>query len=289
MIVGLNVNKQNVFLRKNYKNHSIEELTDMYFQEFGKKYDKSTIAEKCRKIGLIRGKGGPGIKRKPRQQNTSQENEWLIENVEKMCFKDLCDSFRTQFNKNIKDDSIRRRLKRNYGKQTRVIYKYTHDQEYFLKNNYGKYKQKELVRIFNEKFQTNYSLSSIINECKKNLKLPTNKYYPIHEIGDETKRKGFWWVKVSDEKGVEFPKNYELKHKIVYEKEYGKIPDGSRIIFLDGNRENFEISNLCLLSRSEFSVIVGNGWINKNEEISLAKVNYAKLRSLLIESEETEC
>lgn len=287
MIVGLNINKQNVFLRKNYKNHSLEELSDMYFQEFGKKIRKDTLGKKCRKLGLVRGKGGRGIKRPSREQ-TSQENEWLYENHGKMAFKDLCESFRIKFDKNITNDAIRRRLKRNYGKQLRVINKYTPKQDAFLKRNYGKYERKELCRIFNEKFQTNYSFDSVINRCRK-LKLPTNKYYPILEIGDETKRKGFWWVKVSDEKGVKFPKNYELKHKIVYEKEYGKIPDGSRIIFLDGNRENFEISNLCLLSRSELSVITGNGWFNKNEEISLEKVTYAKLRSLLIESEETEC
>tara|TARA_R110000822_G_scaffold301108_1_gene424781 strand:- start:7231 stop:7728 length:498 start_codon:yes stop_codon:yes gene_type:complete len=45
---------------------------------------------------------------------------------------------------------------------------------------------------------------------------------------------------------------WELKHRFIWEKEHNqKIPDGHSIRFKDGNRNNFEINNLELISKKE--------------------------------------
>jgi hypothetical protein len=46
-------------------------------------------------------------------------------------------------------------------------------------------------------------------------------------------------------------KNFEAKHRIIYEREHGPIPKDAIIEFVDGNRSNFDISNLQLVSRRD--------------------------------------
>ena len=59
------------------------------------------------------------------------------------------------------------------------------------------------------------------------------------------KFKGFTYDK--DEAG-----NRRRKHHLIWEKAYGPIPKGHLVIFADGNRDNFSLENLILISRSKF-------------------------------------
>lgn len=42
-----------------------------------------------------------------------------------------------------------------------------------------------------------------------------------------------------------------LKQRVVYEENHGPIPEGMVVTFLDGNRQNFEIENLALITMAE--------------------------------------
>lgn len=42
-----------------------------------------------------------------------------------------------------------------------------------------------------------------------------------------------------------------LKHRHVWEQHHGPVPDGYVVAFRDGNRQNCDIENLCLLSRAD--------------------------------------
>lgn len=59
---------------------------------------------------------------------------------------------------------------------------------------------------------------------------------------------GYIEVKVRDSQKQ---KNFELKHRLVWEKHNGGIPDGCNIQFKDGNRQNCKIENLYMISRTE--------------------------------------
>lgn len=56
---------------------------------------------------------------------------------------------------------------------------------------------------------------------------------------------GYWEIKTSD------PNKWELLHRYKYEKKYGKIPNGYKLIFADGNKNNLKLSNLILVSNKE--------------------------------------
>lgn len=172
--------------------------------------------------------------------------------------------------------------------------KYTDEMKQFILDNYkGRYNQ-ELADLFNQKFNTNIT-SRTIKSYKANNKLnsgltgkfrkgqiPHNKgkkmpkevyekvkhtmfakgnVPPNHRpVGSERISKdGYIEVKVAE------PNKWRLKQRVVYEEAKGKIPEGCPIIFLDGNKRNFDIDNLRCITRSELLYLNCNGLNNSNE------------------------
>lgn len=62
---------------------------------------------------------------------------------------------------------------------------------------------------------------------------------------------GYTWVKVSNKPKVKKSENWVQKHRLIYEEAHGKIPDGHFVTFLDGDRTNFDLNNLALVSKAE--------------------------------------
>ena len=165
--------------------------------------------------------------------------------------------------------------------------------QFILDNYKGRYNQ-ELADLFNQKFNTNIT-SRTIKSYKANNKLnsglsgkfrkgqtPHNKgkkmpkevyekvkhtmfakgnVPPNHRpVGSERISKdGYIEVKVAE------PNKWRLKQRVVYEEAKGKIPEGCTIIFLDGNKRNFDIDNLRCITRSELLYLNCNGLNNSNE------------------------
>lgn len=187
--------------------------------------------------------------------------------------------------------------------------KYTDEMKQFILDNYkGRYNQ-ELADLFNQKFNTNIT-SRTIKSYKANNKLnsgltgkfrkgqtPHNKgkkmpkevyekvkhtmfakgnIPPNHRpVGSERISKdGYIEVKVAE------PNKWRLKQRVVYEEAKGKIPEGCPIIFLDGNKRNFDIDNLRCITRSELLYLNCNGLNNSNEitetGILMARLDRAK-------------
>ena len=55
---------------------------------------------------------------------------------------------------------------------------------------------------------------------------------------------GYWYITTKENNG-------KLLHRLIYEDEFGPIPQGFVVHHLDGNKQNNEINNLVLLSISE--------------------------------------
>lgn len=180
--------------------------------------------------------------------------------------------------------------------------------QFILDNYKGRYNQ-ELADLFNQKFNTNIT-SRMIKSYKANNKLnsgltgkfrkgqtPHNKgkkmpkevyekvkhtmfakgnVPPNHRpVGSERISKdGYIEVKVAE------PNKWRLKQRVVYEEAKGKIPEGCPIIFLDGNKRNFDIDNLRCVTRSELLYLNCNGLNNSNEitetGILMARLDRAK-------------
>lgn len=172
--------------------------------------------------------------------------------------------------------------------------KYTDEMKQFILDNYkGRYNQ-ELADLFNQKFNANIT-SRTIKSYKANNKLnsgltgkfrkgqtPRNKGKKMpKEVYEKVKHTmfakgnvppnhrpvgserisidGYIEVKVAE------PNKWRLKQRVVYEEAKGKIPEGCTIIFLDGNKRNFDIDNLRCITRSELLYLNCNGLNNSNE------------------------
>ena len=92
------------------------------------------------------------------------------------------------------------------------------------------------------------------------------------EIGSERITKdGYIEVKIED------PDVWGLKHRLIYEEHYGEIPAGYSVIFGDGDKLNFDINNLILVSRSELLLMNRNKLIKNDSVLTKVGVNIAKL------------
>ena len=81
----------------------------------------------------------------------------------------------------------------------------------------------------------------------------------VRPLGSERVGKdGYIEVKITDQfHHPEARKNWRAKHLVIYEKAHNCKVDTKKncVTFLDGNKRNFDISNLCLISRAENRVL----------------------------------
>ncbi len=83
------------------------------------------------------------------------------------------------------------------------------------------------------------------------------------DVGSERITKdGYIEIKIKE------PNKWQLKHRYIYEKKYGKIPKGYNLIFLDGNRKNIDLSNLKLVSKSEDLIMNKNKLFTTDKNIT---------------------
>ena len=97
-----------------------------------------------------------------------------------------------------------------------------------------------------------------------------NNYVPIGSERVDNKD-GYTKVKIAD------PNVWELKHKYIYEKYHGKIEKGNVVIFLNGDKSNFNIDNLKSITRKQLLFLNRNNLIKDNAELTNVGINVADL------------
>lgn len=82
---------------------------------------------------------------------------------------------------------------------------------------------------------------------------------------------GYTYIKVKQ------PNKWVLKHRWLYEKENEKIPKGYNLIFADGNRQNFNLDNLILVSNSELFIMNQKKLYKQDGGLTKAGATVAKI------------
>jgi hypothetical protein len=103
------------------------------------------------------------------------------------------------------------------------------------------------------KKQSDYMSSEMIERTAKTRFKKGQDPHNTVSIGFERiTRDGYVEVKVRHLKvGDSKNKNFELKNRIIYKENFGEIPKGMIVEFLNGDKMNFEPSNLFLRTRKE--------------------------------------
>ena len=171
--------------------------------------------------------------------------------------------------------------------------KYTHEQkEFIIKNNYMK-SSKELADMFNNKFNTNLSYRQIEyyrrnhhlisgltgrfekghtswNKGTKGLTHANKTSFKKGNIPQNHKPVGYERINVDGyvEIKVAEPNVFKLKHRVIYENIYGKIPDNHNVVFADGNKLNLDPDNLIIVSKSEMLIMNNNKLFMNERELT---------------------
>lgn len=184
------------------------------------------------------------------------------------------------------------------------------EQHQWIEKNANGIGNQELTRLFNEHFDTaftvkqikgykrNHNISSELTGYFNKGHIPINKDTKgmfniggnktsfkagskplnIDPIGTEKLLSdGYVWVKINDIPKAKKCVNWDQKHRIIYEQHHGTIPEKYVVIFADGNRENFDIDNLVLVSKSELLIMNKRKLINTNSDLTKTGVIMAKL------------
>ena len=93
------------------------------------------------------------------------------------------------------------------------------------------------------------------------------------DVGSERQNKdGFIEVKIAN------PAVWRLKHHVIYEKYHNsKVGRWDKVIFLDGNKRNFDINNLKKVSNSEQVYLSKTKLLGNNPQINKTALILAKL------------
>lgn len=113
------------------------------------------------------------------------------------------------------------------------------------------------------KSQKDYMSAESIEKTKKTRFKKGQPPINWRPVGSERITKdGYTEIKIAE------PNVWELKHKVLWEREHGSIPPKHVVIFADGNKENLDINNLMLISREKLLIMNTNELIKKDAELT---------------------
>ena len=193
------------------------------------------------------------------------------------------------------------------------MHKWTDEEKVFLVEYAYGHTIKEITEAFNKRYGTELNLKAIASSMKrfgaktgntgrfvkgqvshnKGKKMPPELYEKCkatmfkkgntppqyRPVGSERidAKDGYTLVKVAD------PNKWALKHKIIYEEAYGKVPEDHVVIFLDGNKCNFDLNNLKCISQAENLYLNRYGLRFDDKDLTETAVNMAKLNTAIKE------
>lgn len=102
-----------------------------------------------------------------------------------------------------------------------------------------------------------------------------------HPIGTESEpdKNGLVRVKINE-------KQWVYKQRYIYEQHYGAIPDGYKVVFLNGDKTDYRIENLAIAPSKDVLTIYGQGLSSKNPEATKLGLQVARLINKTKELEE---
>lgn len=175
----------------------------------------------------------------------------------------------------------------------------------YLREQYRIHTIKELLPMFNERFNVDITFDQLKGSLSRNKILSgRDGYFPK---GHEPFNKGMKGLNIGG-KGTQFqkghtPLNYRLvgserinadgyieikvadpnkwrmKHNLVWEEVNGPVPKGNCLIFLDGDKLNIKLENLQLVTRKQLVRLNQNHLISDNPELTKTGIIIADIYS----------
>lgn len=229
--------RETAWLRDNYHIGSLDDTIDLFEAEFGRRPSRSGLQSKASSMGL-------------RKDSTMAWDRWTPERIAWFrsfvpghTEREIAEEHERLFGSRLTRAQVKN------GKFRFGVCSGTHGGR-FEKGCAGGFKDEEHRRRFLE--------AGMATRFKKG-NLPHNAVDPVG--AERIDKDGYTWVKIAERKRD--PKsahdNWAPKHRLVYEQAHGPIPVGCMVVFLDGNKTNFDPDNLAIETKSEHAVIARHG------------------------------
>lgn len=177
---------------------------------------------------------------------TEEQKKFLIDNNYMRTAQELADLF----NKNFNTELTREKIKSFRGR-------------YHLDSGLTGHFERGHTPHNKGKKQTDYMSKECIERTKttrfKKGNIPSNH----RKVNSERISKdGYIEIKIKE------PNKWMKKHRYIYEKANGKIPDGYKVIFLDGNKQNLDLTNLKLVSDAQELIMNQRGLFTDDSDLT---------------------
>ena len=235
------------YVTKNYKNMTLQELTNAINTQYGTHLTKKAVSSMKKRYGL---KGAP------RQQVYS-----------KTFPEEVC-RFIEKHHKGTGHQAMADLLKREMG------LKYSKEQ---IKTFYHNHGLNSGITGHFEKGKPSHNKGvpmspEVYEKAKATMFKKGQRPHNAVPVGTVVLATiGYYKVKVAE------PDVWEFCHVKAWEEHYGKVPEGSMVSFKDGNREDWSIENLMLVTRQENSYM-NHGLRFEQRELTEAGLNIAKVK-----------
>lgn len=174
---------------------------------------------------------------------------------------------------------------------------FNQEQEDFIRKNSDGVRNQELCDMVNKKFGLNIKKKQMANwrtnhnamsktslyGWKKDKKAgidfkPQKEFSSASPIGTELISKDTLLIKVGRGQWIS-------KHRYLWEKEYGKLSKDDVVIFLDGDKRNFDLKNLVKIPKRQLAILNKKGMLTDNAEVNKSAIAYSELVSKVSELE----
>lgn len=191
---------------------------------------------------------------------------------------EMASAFAQTFNISMKASTMRALWKRLDLRKNNQHH-YSLEEDLWLRENANTVPYSKLVQLFNSKFNSNVTSSALMQHCQIYLDIYSDNPNEFNNriawnkafLGDESIDKRSGTLLVKTEKG------WINKARYIYERAHGEIPDNHQIIFLDSNRQNFDLNNLYCIPVKYMRMMNRNNWCTEDREITLAAIKYCEL------------
>ena len=245
-------------------------LTEEYNKVFGTEVTYAALKYHCIKVlGL----------RLQEVHIYEYDDSWILTNWEDYRnWSNLCKSYNALFGTNINYHTFKSHCNRELG----LNFVYSEEEISWLRENYPKLGKYECAVEFNKVFNTNRTVNGVTEKCKKlgihvsnerkreTVIKNTGNYHEPGTILD--KGRGYLFIKRTDGKWV------QLQRYLT------GVDDGCEdvaVIFLDGNKRNFEPENLVTIPRKYLGPMTKNKFWSEFPEVTKTGLIWCELREVL--------
>ena len=210
---------------------------------------------------------------------------WIKENTDKFAsISEMWKAYQEETGHVCKQQSFRTHCVRKHQRHSGLTW--TDEEMEWLKDNFPRLGLKKSAIEFEKQFGKKKSVNAIrsyankrgiyVNEDAKISNANYSRRVPMGTIVDDGD--GYLKIKV----GPEYSSSGWVRyHRYLYEQKHGKIPGGYKIMFLDGNKQNYEDENMIAVPASYFALMNKLDLHSEFPEINFAGIKWCELYSAL--------